>query len=300
MQTGANAYKMLGLDQKAAAGDIRKAYWKLSLLVHPDKCDHPGAADAFQALAAARDALSDPQKRAAVDEGILEEQWREEYEADLAFRRQQAEWRRIRGESLPEDEELLRPGGPGGGEGGGPQRDAWMTELPPERQARPGGVTVPVSQTAFSKRGVTGRGDTSGWTDTPQIAAERQQQLLLGNGSVETLTAAIQDREDRERRAQRIAAVDEYNARNRPKTLLEMHQARRRGVGCLPRCAGLCEPTWLAQRSAPDAPLLPTTAPLQEKLAQGVKKEKKKAGPAGPPQDQMPRARRRRPPLILL
>lgn len=46
-QAGAHAYKMLGVDQKATAAEIRKAYWKLSLLVHPDKCDHPGAQDAF-------------------------------------------------------------------------------------------------------------------------------------------------------------------------------------------------------------------------------------------------------------
>lgn len=49
MQAGANAYKLLGVEQKATAAEVRKAYWKLSLLVHPDKCDHPGAADAFQA-----------------------------------------------------------------------------------------------------------------------------------------------------------------------------------------------------------------------------------------------------------
>lgn len=88
MQSGANAYKMLGvMDSKAGAGEIKKAYWKLSLLVHPDKCSHPSAGDAFQALAAARDTLSDPAKRAEVDDAVLEEEWRERYHEDLAFRR---------------------------------------------------------------------------------------------------------------------------------------------------------------------------------------------------------------------
>lgn len=178
-----------------------------------------------QALAGARDTLSDPAKRSVVDDAILEEQWQKDYEADLAFRRQQAEWRKIRGEALPEDEELLRPGGPGGAGAEGIVRDSWMTELPPERQAKPGGE-VPQHVTSFSRRGVTGRGDTSAWTDTPQIAAERQQQLLLGGPGVATLTAAVQQREDRERQAAVIAAVDEYNARNRPKSLMEIHQAR--------------------------------------------------------------------------
>lgn len=35
------------------AGEIKKRYWRLSLLIHPDKCDHPQANDAFQAVTAA-------------------------------------------------------------------------------------------------------------------------------------------------------------------------------------------------------------------------------------------------------
>lgn len=184
-----------------------------------------------------------------VDEGIAEEQWKEEYQADLAFRRQQAEWRKIRGESLPEDEELLRPGAGGGGDGQ-VLRDTWMTELPPERRPTVGPV-MPQTQTAFSKRAITGRGDTSGWTDTPEAAAEKAQQLLLGNGGGESLTFAIQDREERERRATRIAAVDDYNARNRPKTLLEMHQARTRSR--LFTVRDVCLPFQRRGRSAPVA-----------------------------------------------
>ena len=32
---------------------MKKRYWRLSLLIHPDKCDHPKAHDAFQAVTGA-------------------------------------------------------------------------------------------------------------------------------------------------------------------------------------------------------------------------------------------------------
>lgn len=35
------------------AGEVKKRYWRLSLLIHPDKCSHPQAHDAFQAVTAA-------------------------------------------------------------------------------------------------------------------------------------------------------------------------------------------------------------------------------------------------------
>jgi hypothetical protein len=35
------------------AGEVKKRYWRLSLLIHPDKCSHPRAHDAFQAVTAA-------------------------------------------------------------------------------------------------------------------------------------------------------------------------------------------------------------------------------------------------------
>lgn len=50
-----------------ATGDIRKRYWRLSLLVHPDKCAAPGAAEAFQAVSAAATLLQDEAGRKGVD-----------------------------------------------------------------------------------------------------------------------------------------------------------------------------------------------------------------------------------------
>lgn len=60
----------------------------------------------------------------------------------------------------------------------GPERETWMTELPPELSARIGGGQV--SQTsvrAFNQRGKTGRGDTSGWTDTPEQRKAKEAQV---------------------------------------------------------------------------------------------------------------------------
>ena len=49
----ADPYDVLGVPYDAAAGAVKKRYWRLSLMIHPDKCHHPRAAEAFQAAAAA-------------------------------------------------------------------------------------------------------------------------------------------------------------------------------------------------------------------------------------------------------
>lgn len=48
-----DAYAVVGVEPDAKAADIKKRYWRLSLLIHPDKCDHPRANDAFQAVSRA-------------------------------------------------------------------------------------------------------------------------------------------------------------------------------------------------------------------------------------------------------
>lgn len=45
-----DAYVLLGVDPTASAGEIKKRFWKLSLLVHPDKCRHSRAKDAFDVV----------------------------------------------------------------------------------------------------------------------------------------------------------------------------------------------------------------------------------------------------------
>ncbi|XP_042467110.1 J domain-containing protein spf31-like [Zingiber officinale] len=58
-----NPFEHLNLSFDSSVGDVKKQYRKLSLLVHPDKCKHPQAKEAFAALAKAQQLLLDPQER---------------------------------------------------------------------------------------------------------------------------------------------------------------------------------------------------------------------------------------------
>src|SRR5438552_1149360 len=63
-------YKTLGVDKKASADEIKKAYRKLARQYHPDK--NPGDAQAeerFKDIQQANDILSDPEKRKQYDQG---------------------------------------------------------------------------------------------------------------------------------------------------------------------------------------------------------------------------------------
>lgn len=58
-----NAFEHLNLPFDSSVDDIKRQYRKLSLLVHPDKCHHPQAKEAFGALAKAQQLLLEPQER---------------------------------------------------------------------------------------------------------------------------------------------------------------------------------------------------------------------------------------------
>ena len=59
-----NPFEQLGLRFDASVEDARRQYRKVSLLVHPDKCHHPLAKDAFEVLGAANKALLEEEKSA--------------------------------------------------------------------------------------------------------------------------------------------------------------------------------------------------------------------------------------------
>ena len=60
-------YGLLNVGRTATQSDIKKAYKKTCLKIHPDKCDHPSATDAFKALQDAYETLSDEASRILYD-----------------------------------------------------------------------------------------------------------------------------------------------------------------------------------------------------------------------------------------
>lgn len=60
-------YEILGVERSCTVEDVRKAYRKLSLKVHPDKNKAPGAEEAFKAVSKAFQCLSDEENRKKYD-----------------------------------------------------------------------------------------------------------------------------------------------------------------------------------------------------------------------------------------
>ncbi|CAF4603332.1 unnamed protein product [Rotaria sp. Silwood1] len=68
IKTCKDLYEILGVSKSATEADLKKAYRKLALQFHPDKCKAPGATDAFKAIGKAFSILSDPKKREQYDQ----------------------------------------------------------------------------------------------------------------------------------------------------------------------------------------------------------------------------------------
>lgn len=61
-------YAALGVDKKASADEIKKAYRKLARKYHPDVSKEKNAKEKFQEVSEAYETLKDPEKRAAYDQ----------------------------------------------------------------------------------------------------------------------------------------------------------------------------------------------------------------------------------------
>ena len=62
-------YQTLGVSRDASQEQIKKAYRKMAMKVHPDVTDDPDAEEKFKAVNEAYEVLSDPQKKAIFDRG---------------------------------------------------------------------------------------------------------------------------------------------------------------------------------------------------------------------------------------
>ncbi|KAI4352862.1 hypothetical protein L6164_007073 [Bauhinia variegata] len=210
---GDSPYDVLGVNHNMSNDNMKKRYWKKSLLVHPDKCSHPQAHQAFIKLNKAFKELQDPEKRKAMDEKIKLKQEQEEMQAELKVMREAALWRRSQGISMEGDDVLLAETEVKVD----PKRDEWMTTLPPER--KPGGMTM--QSTTFSRGTKEGRGDTSVWTDTP---SDRGQKAKMNYLEAYNEATAIASNEEKKKASADAELVDQYNKAKRSKSLVEKHK----------------------------------------------------------------------------
>ncbi|KAJ1407658.1 hypothetical protein SESBI_24132 [Sesbania bispinosa] len=78
-------YAILGLEKSCSVEEIRKAYRKLSLKVHPDKNKAPGSEEAFKKVSKAFKCLSDDGSRRQYDQTGLVDEF--DYNQQQSFRR---------------------------------------------------------------------------------------------------------------------------------------------------------------------------------------------------------------------
>lgn len=134
-------YRVLEITPRATESEIKKAYRKLSLKVHPDKNSAPHADEAFKSVGLAYATLSDPQKRTIYDR-YGEEDPDNRGASRAAGGGMGGVNRRHGGQEMsPEDifQAFFGGGMPGGGGGGGPGVHFYSNGFGPGMQFRAGG-----------------------------------------------------------------------------------------------------------------------------------------------------------------
>lgn len=205
-----DAYQVLGLPHDVTSADVRKRYFKLSLTVHPDKCEHPRAKDAFHAVDLATKLLRDENQRKQLDAALEHCQLQKDAAAHMEDLERERQWRIAKGTATEEDRM-----GPVSREPEG--RGTWMTELPVSRRpAQPQQVNV----TSFNKTGPVKAVDSREWTETPT------QKLMRISAAASAGPAAIGapgDDAAARKCAETANAIDAYNSGVRRKTLMQVH-----------------------------------------------------------------------------
>ena len=67
LEQGQDYYKILDVSTEVSEADLKKAYRKLALIIHPDKNKATGAGEAFKKVGKAYEILSDPEKKKKYD-----------------------------------------------------------------------------------------------------------------------------------------------------------------------------------------------------------------------------------------
>ena len=67
LEHGQDYYKILDVSTEVSEADLKKAYRKLALIVHPDKNKATGSGEAFKKVGKAYEILSDPEKKKKYD-----------------------------------------------------------------------------------------------------------------------------------------------------------------------------------------------------------------------------------------
>lgn len=97
-------YAILGLEKSCSVEEIRKAYRKLSLKVHPDKNKAPGSEDAFKKVSKAFKCLSDDGSRRQYDQNGLVDEFDYNNQHNSSFRRRRRRTTSPYGHDIFEDE----------------------------------------------------------------------------------------------------------------------------------------------------------------------------------------------------